>query len=139
MPPFPEPFVPFFSCLPQQLWYFYFPLLSLSFQESFQQLVSPVSQGPLLCRGGAESCITGEGSRFHQFSLIQLYCLSPLDSAPSGSNPINAVSTLQVCNGYVLQYLWFRVCFSLSRPGTSLDKLCHDLTIFMGLVVKKTE
>lgn len=82
---FSKHFVPFFYCLPQQLWCFYFSLLSLSFQESFQQLVSTVSQGPLLYHGRVESCITGEGSHFHQFSLSRLYVLSLLDSAPSGS------------------------------------------------------
>lgn len=85
---FSKHFVPFFYCLPQQLWCFYFSLLSLSFQESFQQLVSTVSQGPLLYHGRVESCITGEGSHFHQFSLSRLYVLSLLDSAPSGSNPM---------------------------------------------------
>lgn len=102
MPTFPEPFYPSFYCLPQQFWHFYFPLLSLSFQESCRQLVSTVSQGPFLYRGRVKSCITGECSCFDQFFLIQLSVLSALDSAPSGSGLINAI--------WLCRYVMARSC-----------------------------
>lgn len=118
MPTFPEPFYPSFYCQPQQFWHFYFPLLSLSFQESCRQLVSTVSQGPFLCRRRVKSCITGECSCFDQFFLFQLSVLSVLDSASSGSGLINAI---WLCRSVMARSC--RVPFPLSRPSASLDKL----------------
>ena len=66
---------------------------------------------------------------------MKTYALHPLDPALSGSSPtLLAPTDMFFGPATPLAY----ISFSLSiRPRTSLARLCHDLTLTIGLVARE--